>query len=390
MVTLTTAENALKQVYLGVLANQLNVGVSPIYSMMPKTTKDILGKEIVKLAPFGINGGFSAGSETDPLPKPSSTQYLQFRSSLKNLYGKIEISDKAIRAASNDVGAFVDILANEMDELVKGCTFNLSRMLWGDGSGKLATLITADTGMRHYGCDSVRNLVEGMVVDVYRAGEKVSTVTIKAIVRESNSFFVTDNSFTLLTDDVLYVQNSKDKELTGLGALWNDNNPMLYGCSKDEYRFLRAYSNNKLAEISDIRMQEVIDFLEDSADSQVNVIACSRKIRRAYQQYLEIYRRNIDIAELSGGYKTITHNGIPVIADKFVEEGNMYFLNTNDFVLHQLCDWKWLEDESGRVLRQNENYPTYSATLVKYADLICERPVAQGRLTNIKSTVTGA
>ena len=66
----------------------------------------------------------------------------------------------------------------------------------------------------------------------------------------------------------------------------------------------------------------------------------------------------------------------------------MYLLNTNDFTMHELCDWKWLEGEDGRILRQNQGYPTYSATLVKYAELICDKPCGQAKISGIKSTVT--
>ena len=51
MVTLETADNALKSVYLGVVANQLNVSVNPLYAKIKRSNKDIWGKEIIKLAP---------------------------------------------------------------------------------------------------------------------------------------------------------------------------------------------------------------------------------------------------------------------------------------------------------------------------------------------------
>ena len=84
----------------------------------------------------------------------------------------------------------------------------------------------------------------------------------------------------------------------------------------------------------------------------------------------------------------MTYNGIPVVSDRFVPEGTMYLLNSKDFTMHQLCDWKWLEGEDGRVIKQNAGYPTYSATLVKYADLICDKPSGQAKISNILSTVT--
>ena len=42
-----------------------------------------------------------------------------------------------------------------------------------------------------------------------------------------------------------------------------------------------------------------------------------------------------------------------------------------------------LEGEDGRVIKQVANKPVYSATLVKYADLICTRPCGQAMLSGI-------
>ncbi|MBQ9791097.1 MAG: phage major capsid protein, partial [Clostridia bacterium] len=81
--------------------------------------------------------------------------------------------------------------------------------------------------------------------------------------------------------------------------------------------------------------------------------------------------------------KAISYNGIPVIADRFVPEDTMYLLNTKDFELHQLCDWQWLEGNDGKIIKQKEGYPTYTATLVKYADLICDKPNGQAKLSGI-------
>ena len=44
--------------------------------------------------------------------------------------------------------------------------------------------------------------------------------------------------------------------------------------------------------------------------------------------------------------------------------------------MHELCDWEWLSNDKGQILRQKEGYPVHSATLVKYADLICDKPCA--------------
>ena len=387
MVTLTSAESALKNVYLGVVANQLNVRSNPLLAKIKMSSKDVWGKEIRKLAPFGINGGVGAGSETASLPKSSGNSYVQFTAELKNLYGKIELSDKAIRASANNLGAFVNLLSDEMEGLVKASAFNLGRMLYGDGSGLLATVSSASG--QTVTCDKVNNLIEGMLVDVY-TGESVNAKQLKiTYVDRVNKTFNYEGTATIKTGDKVYCQGSKGYEITGLGKIFDTTNTTLYGVSVTDYPWLKPYvsapSSNQ--DISDTLIQEAIDELEFNHDSQINYIATTAEIRRAYQQYLSACKRNIDVMDLEGGFKTISHNGIPVVADRFVDSGKMFLLNTNDFTLHQLCDWKWLEGENGRLLRQNADQPAYSATLVKYAELICDKPCGQALLTKINSTI---
>ena len=389
MVTLKTAESALKDVYLGVVANQLNVNANPLLAKIKHSSKDVWGKEVRKLAPFGINGGIGAGSETDALPTSSGNGYVQFVAELKNLYGKIELSDKAVRASSNNIGAFVNLLNDEMEGLVKASAFNLGRMLYGDGTGLLASAVSASG--KTVVCDKVNNLIEGMLIDVYTGDNKNNSKSIKVVYvdRMNKSFtYETTEALTISAGDKFYVQGSKDNEISGLGKIFDDAQTSIYGVSKAENPWLKPYVATNETEISDILIQQAIDFLDMNVDSQINFITCSAQVRRAYQEYLGAYRRNIDIAELEGGYKTITHNGVPVVADRFVDEDTMYLLNTNDFVMHQLCDWKWLEGEDGRILKQNPGFPTYSATLVKYAELICDKPCGQAKISGIKSTVT--
>ena len=386
MVTLTSADNALKKVYLEVIANQLNDNVNPFLARIEKTSRDVWGKEIVKVAPFGINGGIGAGDETGDLPASAGNNYVRFVSELKNLYGKIEISDKAIRASQSSVGSFVNLLDAEMQGLLKASQFNVGRMLFGDGSGKLATVTDVTTGV--YTFDSVKNVIEGMVVDFYTAAgtTPVDTARITAVDRANKkiAFSKTIDSDVVATSYIT-VQGSKGKELTGLGAIFGTGN--LYGVNRATNTYMTPYKQTSVGAISDDVIQTAIDYLEENIGSEVDYITCSSDVKRLYQAYLAESKRNIDVMELQGGHKTISFNGIPVVSDRFVEDGTMYLLNSKDFALHQLCDWQWLAGEDGKILRQNANAATYSATLVKYADLICNRPAGQAKLSGITAPV---
>ena len=51
MVDFTTANNALKTVYLGVLSDVLNLKTNPLFAKIKQSSKGVYGKEIKVLAP---------------------------------------------------------------------------------------------------------------------------------------------------------------------------------------------------------------------------------------------------------------------------------------------------------------------------------------------------
>ena len=395
MVTLQTADNALKEVYLGVVSEQLNTSINPLLARINQTTSDVWGKEIRKLAPYGINGGIGAGDEDGTLPSAAGNNYAQFVLELKNLYGKIEISDKAIRASQHSAGSFVNLLNAEMEGLIKASSFNFGRMLYGDGTGTLGTI--SQNSANSITLDTIANIVEGMVIDIVKAstGEVVSGGRrITAINRATKTVYLTGTEMTTnlyqSTEGNTYVacvQGSYGKEITGLGAIFK-NDGSLYGLTRSSYSWMTPYiedisSGSVTQDITDITIQKAIDNLEETAGSTVDFIVCSAGVKRNYQEYFNTYRRNIDVMELNGGYKAMSYNGIPLVSDRFAKANTMYLLNTKEFNLHQLCDWQWLEGEDGRVIKQTQNKPTYTATLVKYADIICNLPSGQAMITGI-------
>ncbi len=387
-VNLTNADSALKSYYLDAITEQLNKKANPLLATFEHSTDNVYGKEVRKFTTFGINGGIGAGSEDGALPKAMGNLYGQMVTSLKNLYGTIEISDKAIRASENNSGAFVSLLNAEMEGLIKSSSFNFGRMLFGDGSGVLATVIkqTEDDGVVHV--DDVSALFEGMFIDfIDPFGDKIEGLDAKKIIsvdRKNKTFKIVSGEDIggVCEETRIIVQGSYDNEITGLKAIFSDSET-LYGLNRQKNPWLIPYKMENVGEISEIAIQTAIDDIENDAGSTVNFIVCSFGVRRALQKVLSESRRNVDTMELAGGFKAMSYNGIPIVADRFCPEGTMYLLNTDDFTIHQLCDWQWMEGDDGRVLRQVPGKPVYTATLVKYADMICARPKGQGVLTGI-------
>ena len=386
MITLETADNALKSFYLDAVTESLNLKTNPLLAQIQQSTADVVGKDVKKLVKYGVCGGISAGSETGGLPTPSESGRYQLTATLKNLYGTIEISDKALRASANSEGAFVNLLNDEMQTLVKSASFNFGRMLYGDGTGVLA--VANNLAQEHLiPVESTNNLMEGMIVDItYSDGveiEGMNGLTVLGVDRQKKTVTL---SGPVLTEDVpddarIYLHGSRDYELTGLSAIFADGD--LYGLDRDSAPFLTPYVLKDGGELTEGLIQKAIDAVEENSGSRVNFIVCSWGVKRALMEYCRNYSVVFPTMEVAGGFKAISFHGIPVVADRFCPAGTMYLLNTDDFKIHQLCDWKWLEGEDGKILKQVPGKPVYTATLVKYAELMCERPNAQGMITGI-------
>lgn len=198
------------------------MGVNPLLAKIGQTSADVWGKEVKKLAPYGINGGVGSGEENDNLPQSGGNNYAQFTLTLKNLFGKIELSDKAIRASQNNAGAFVNLLNAEMDGLLKASKFNFGRMLYGDGSGLLATTVTNTTGAKNkIQVDDIKGLIEGMTVDVYSsAGVKDANISggrITSIDRENKIVTLSQSAYGDQNDFIM------KKVFTDTGRIYKDS-----------------------------------------------------------------------------------------------------------------------------------------------------------------------
>ncbi len=377
-ITTKTAEQALKSYYLSAVTRQLDTGVNPLLAQFRKTTENVYGKDVKKVIITGISPSFSAGTEDGTLPTSNGSTYATFTTTLKNLYGTIEISDKALRAAASNDGAFINLLNTEMESVVESASFNFGRMLYGDGTGLLGTVSSGSDN--NYVVDKIENFTVGMAVDLYNSSSSlVSSNLIVKSVDIDNKRIMLSTTVSGAASYKFYAHASKGNEITGLATLFDSS--MVYGLARSTYPTLVPYSIRSET-LTENTIQSVMDKIEARSGSKVNFIVCSWGVRRVLIDLLS-KSRQIQPLELEGGFKAISYNGIPIVADRFCPSGTMYLLNTDDFAIHQLCDWQWLEDEDGSILKQIPGKPVYQATLVKYAELMCYRPAGQGRIYGI-------
>lgn len=106
---MNAASEALKVNYLPALRYQLNTA-NPILSVVERNSEAVVGSEIRMALRYGRNGGVGNRAEDGILPTPNSRKTKQASFGTKNLFARIQISDKTMKASRNRDGAFVSLL----------------------------------------------------------------------------------------------------------------------------------------------------------------------------------------------------------------------------------------------------------------------------------------
>ena len=390
MLSVNTIDDILKTFYLDVVAKQINCGASPLYDMIEKSSVNVDGKNATVPVYYGISGGLMTTND-DSVELPASNPCLRttLEVPLRNVYGVIDITDKALRVCKDNAEGVVNVLGNEIQAMINSARHSLNRMLWTTGKGLLGTIsdLTGHTSRALFPVSSTTQFTPGMTVDVYRGSTKVyEAKRIGAVlVDEGQIMFTTpvasDN--LLQTGDLIYAHNSRSTELQGIPYLFTTDDDYYFGANKKTNAGMAGTSRSLNGALTTEAMQDFLDLLETRSDTTPDLIVCDKALRRDYISYLQSNRTNIDYLNLDGGFRTLSYNGIPLYGEKYCPSGEMFFLSTDNIKMVQLCDWEWLEGNNGTILNRLDNKAAYQAVLVKYANYVATVPNSVGRLYNV-------
>ena len=390
MLSVKAMDDVLKSFYLDVVSSQINRGASPLYDKIEKSSVTVNGKNALVPVYYGVSGALlTTNDDGATLPDSCPTMRATLQVPLRNVYGVIDITDKALRLTKDSPEGVIDVLGTEIQSMINSARHSLNRMLWTNGIGKLGTVtdLSSHTSRSRFPVDDIRLFTPGMKIDIYRGSEIIHVgVRITDVRIDTKQVVFTKSIPTdtpLETGDVFYAHNSVNTELQGLPYLFDPNDDMYYGQSKSDNFGLKGVSRNLGATLSTEAIQDFLDLLETTSDTTPDLIVCDKKLRRDYIQYLQSNRTNIDYLNLDGGFKTLSYNGIPLYGERFCPTGEMYFLNTSNIKMVQLNDWEWLEGTSGSILNRLDDKAAYQAALVKYCNYVVTIPNSIGRLYGV-------
>ena len=384
--TLKTFENALKEYYLPVWRNQLGTEPSALLGKIKKVPAK--SEKIVTSAPVGLSGGFGYGSEGENTPAAGHVNFARFQTTAKDMYVNMCISLKATKLTGS-AGAMANALDTEVKASYETAKWNVGRSLFGNGTGILTTITGGSAGVITVA--DVSKLKEGLIIDVYKTSATTPAaggkgIRIKAVDRVNKQITVSDTT-TTYEAGFITVQNSYKREITGLGSIFDDTIPSIYGISKADNLYLKPIVVDANKDITDGVITNALRKSSREKNGEIDMILCGDS---AYDKYVEYLRtNNIRVEErskeLSGGFKAIkfifANREVDIVNEGFVPDGEFWGVSTKDLELHE-SGWQFASVNDSSIFTLMEGQSIYRALLANYGELICKNPGACVRITN--------
>lgn len=385
---LITFEKALKENYLPAWRNQLGIEPSALLGKIknPKLTSN----KIVASAPVGLSGGFGYGAEGQATPAAGGVRVERFETSAKDMYVNIVISEKAVKLTGSS-GA----MANALDTEVKGAyataKWNVGRSLFGNGTGVLTTISALGAAGNTITVADTSYVKEGLIIDIYATSGTTPQTNgagrrILSVDRVNKTITIGGDASTF-SAGFITVQNSYKREITGLGAIFDDSITSLYGISKASNPFLKPVVQDGGSDLDDGIITKALRRAKNDKNSDIDMILCGDEAYDHYVSYLRV--NNIRVEDMShtiqGGFKAIKfifgNKEVDIVNESFVPAREMWGVETGCLELHSL-DWNFAELQNGGIFNLMENQSCYRALLANYGDLICTNPGGCVRITN--------
>lgn len=393
--TLTTLENALKVYYLAPIIKQLDENSGPILAAVQKGSKYIVGNKFKFPLQYGRSGGVGARAEDGDLPTPSARNYAQGEAASKNLYARFSLTDKMIRTSKDSKASFVDQVTEMMDNLVVDGNDMLRRNMVGSSTGYMgqvnANTSSATSFVLKAGTGSINAFYPGQYIDIGTVSGTPATMTKTVNAGEIVDVDYATGTITLASaaslsaNMYITLAGNFGNELTGIDDIMTATT--IYGINRTSNNWFKPVilakdSSGTPQALDSMWIQEALDGIDARVGDKPNFIACSYGVQRAYIDEQNTYKRNIEYMKVDGGYELVSYGRVPISVEKYMKPNTIDLINTKWLYLGRLSDWDWM-DLDGEILHRITNKAAYEGSLVEYAELLCTKPAANGRITGI-------
>ncbi len=421
---LTNLSEILKNVYGEGLKNQFNDEVIT-YNQFPKSERRPAGNGYVFGVRYARAQGTGGRAESAKLPDPLTGKKDQATITPRYLYGSIRLTGPAIEIAKGNSAAFVDSLADEMDDIYNSIVVDLNRQCHWDGWGQLGRLTAGTTTSSSttwagtFDNDiGVMYMQEGQLVDFFvsagtsphcGAGTTTAAVGVRvhsldpsnkvAIFEACNTSYsanhphfsgYTTTATTLSEGQLAIKMGTRDAtwstasdtpvEISGLTAIYDDgtNIDTFQNINADTYSKWRAniLSNSSVnRELSIDLMLNAVDLARFTSGKRVSKIRMGLGQRRKYAGLLMPDVRFAPTV-LKGGYETLTFSGgdgsLEIVVDP-MQQPNMIFFEPDGIIQkYEVTPLGWGNLDGSNMARRS-GYEEWDLFLRLYTNLGVEQ-----------------
>lgn len=218
---LSTISGILKYRYEGNVIDLVRRGM-PLEELLERDSKSVDGDKVIMSVRTGGNQGIGYRADNAALPSAGRQKYDKIQLDMTNIYGRMQLSGRAIAASRSNAGAFARALDDSMKYLIKDIRLEKNAYNFGDGSGALARVAAIDSNT--ITVDRWCRLFRvGRVLDTYTAKsggtQHLDSVAITAVDRASLSFTVTAIGTTAVGDYIFIEDTRGNAQMGLLGAI---------------------------------------------------------------------------------------------------------------------------------------------------------------------------
>lgn len=337
---------------------------------------DFTGKQYFVPVPTSFAGGVGSGT----LPRANHSDVQDALLFAKKVYARAMIDREAMKAASNDEGAFVRATKWKVQKSVESYMRNASRILFGTGDGLLGTIDAGgvvDNGGGNYTLtisatswleanweeQDYVNIGTGStdLFEVESVDPAATAITVQRI---------TGATVPAAADDI-FMQGSENNDPQGFRGVFDFSVAAagsLYGVPYSR-RWSSTVVDKGGAGLTLDMMNEIMLEVERKSGKVPNLIVCSytqyRKVLNLLESQKE-YRVVPRMADLKGkisfnGVEFMSNAGaVPVFPERFMKPDEIYFINDNFMDCHHRPGFGWFDDD-GTVLLRAADLDEYEA-----------------------------
>jgi hypothetical protein len=427
---LTNLVEILKNVYGDGLRNQFK-DEKTTYNQFPTSDRKPQGLGYIFGIRYARTQSTGARAESAKLPDPFTGVKDQGKIVPRYIYGAIRLTGPAMETAKANVGAFVDGLADEMDDIYQSIIVDLNRQCHWDGFGKVASNSasfapsTSTTYAVTFDNDiGIMYLQEGGLYDWYDStgatpstscvAQRILNITpsTKVVVFETsgqtyianhpNSTIAgyTNAQTAIPVSGILVKMGARDTawattdtpvEITGLDGIYDDATTLA------TFENITVASNPKWAanlitnsgvnrELSIDLMLNAVDLTRIRSGMNVSTIRMGLGQRRKYANLLMPDVRFLPTI-LKGGFETLTFSGgdgsVSMVIDAMTQPNKIYFEPSGIIMKYELTPLGW-GDLDGSKMHRVAGYDMYDLFIRIYTNLGCEQ---RNCLTVVKDLV---